>query len=130
MTRTELSTTLIGIFAATPIYGARLTAEDIGEQCMRIARAPRSFGYRIGDVTLSWDQGWGIICALRITLTHPDKQDSKRVEVTGDISWSSTGRSVEQAVAAIHLYTQVTQLAALVQSALAGVEITEEAPAP
>ncbi len=83
------------------------------------------------DFYLIWEQAWGIGCTLRVTF-KPDKltdrsgQSATYIRVSSDLSWSSSGRTVAQATAATTLYTQVIQLAALIEAATDGMELVVE----
>jgi hypothetical protein len=88
-----------------------------------------------GDgLSCEYKRGWGINATLYVRfnrvwekrVTNPDnnRQSIEFWEARVEVSWSSTGRDVADAVAAIKLYTEVTELAAELQSVLTERPIT------
>lgn len=82
------------------------------------------------------DRGWGISCGLNISLRHGglEREETRMVlhkTARVEVSWSSTGSEPAEAMAAIALYTQVAQLACLLESVLGRLDIADvEAIAP
>lgn len=70
------------------------------EQYLSFSRDEEGFRH----VNVSWEAGWGIECSL-----------SCGIDRETEMGWSSTGRSVAQATAAIALYRMVTDFAALLE---------------
>jgi hypothetical protein len=81
-------------------------------------------------LNIAWERSWGVGCDLSISIRHGglEREETrvvlhKRAEV--QVSWSSTGRGPAEAMAAIALYTQVAQLACLVQAVLDRLDIAD-----
>lgn len=130
-TITQLRSTLVSILAMHPIYGARHTDEYISRHLTY------DFGYRAIDLSLSWDRAWGVGASLHVCVER-EKTDKAgyggrvpcvRFRTSCDIGWSSTGRDVKSATAALALYRQVVDLAALIEAATDGLEEEVEKPA-
>ena len=130
-TITQLRSTLVSILAAHPIYGARHTSEDIARNL--------SYGFcgRAVNLSLSWERAWGVEASLGIRVER-EKGDKSgyggsvscvRFRTGCQIGWSSTGRGVKSATAALALYRQVVDLAALIEAATDGLEEKVEKPA-
>ncbi len=86
-------------------------------------------------LTIEWERSWGVGCSLSISIGHGRlEQEEMRVvhhrKVRVEIGWSSTGRGTAEAIAAIALYQQVAQLACLIESVLARMEIAEVTEKP
>lgn len=132
-TITQLRSILSSILAAHPIYGARYTDEYLSRNLTY------DFGFQAIDLSLSWDRAWGIGASLRVCIER-EKGDKAgyggrvpcvRFRTSCNIGWSSTGRDVKSATAALALYRQVVDLAALIEAATDGLEEEVEAkPAP
>lgn len=130
-TLSESLETLRQIIVAHPIYGARFTAADLlhytGESRFGLFRRPA----RVGDLLLRWDQSWGNGVSLNIVFETEEieKRGEKQTQlrVSAELSWPSTSRNVASALTAITLYTQVTQLAALIEAALDGQTLSPSA---
>ncbi len=79
-----------------------------------------------GDyLNVSFERGWAIGCSLSINMTHSDSETDKKAGMRRElraaqveVSWSSTGRSAASARAAIALYSEITDLAAEIESVL------------
>ena len=79
-----------------------------------------------GIYNFTWERGWAMSCTLyvhtslgnREYLTDDDGTlySYTEYQVKVELSWSSTTRSVAEAQAAITLYQEVTNLAALLQA--------------
>lgn len=130
-TITQLRSTIVSILAAQPIYGARHTDEEITRNLSY------EFCSRAIDLSLRWERAWGIGATLRI-LVEREKGDKAgyggrvpcvRFRAGCDIGWSATGRDVKGATAALALYRQVVDLAALIEAATDGLEEEVEKPA-
>jgi hypothetical protein len=73
---------------------------------------------------LKTDRAWGVGCNLDIyfepdyTTVKLDNGEAYRLKPIVKLGWSSTSRSVATALACIHCYTELTQLAALIESKL------------
>jgi hypothetical protein len=81
-------------------------------------------------LNIEWERGWGLGCSLSISIRHGrlEMEETRIVhhrEVRVEVGWSSTGRGPAEAVAAVALYQQVTQLACLIESVLGEMEIAE-----
>lgn len=132
-TITQLRTILSTILISHHIYGARHTWEDVSQ------RLSSGFGGRPVDLNLSWDRAWGVGATLRVCVER-EKGDKAgyggrvpcvRFRTGCDIGWSATGRDVKSATAALALYRQVVDLAALIEAATDGLEEEVEAkPVP
>jgi len=132
-TITRLRSTLVSIFAVHPIYGARHTDEYI---CRHLTH---DFGSRAIDLNLSWDRAWGVGAGLSVAITRENgtkggyggRVPCVRFRTSCEVTWSSTGRDVKSATAALALYRQVVDLAALIEAATDGLEEEVEAkPVP
>lgn len=130
-TISQLRSTLVSILAMHPIYGARHTNLDIERGFQFV------FGNRVIDLHLSWERAWGVGASLHICVER-EKSDKSgyggrvpcvRFRASCDIGWSSTGRDVKSATAALALYRQVVDLAALIEAATDGLEEEVEKPA-
>ena len=129
-TITQLRRTLCEILAMHPIYGARHTAEYVARNL------DYDFGTRVIDIGLSWERAWGVSASLRI-LIEREKGDKAgyggrvpcvRFRTSCDVGWSATRRDVKSAIAALALYRQVVDLAALIEAATDGLEEEVEKP--
>ena len=83
-----------------------------------------------GYINIEWERSWGVGASLSVGFRHGRlEQEETRIiyHKRGDLSvgWSSTGRTPTEAMAAIALYTQVAQLACLLESVLGHLEIAE-----
>lgn len=123
ITITQLRSTLISILATHSIYGARQNAADANDRILNP-------GFFLIDFNLSWERAWGVSASLRISIER-EKTDKAgyggrvpctRFRTSCDIGWSSTGRDISSATAALALYRQVIDLAALIQAATDGLE--------
>lgn len=132
-TISQLRSTLSNILAAHPIYGARHTAESIHRNLHG------DFGSRAIDLNLSWDHAWGVTAGLNVAVSrengakagYGERVPCVRFRTSCEVTWSSTGRDVKSATAALALYRQVVDLAALIEAATDGLEEEVEAkPAP
>lgn len=129
MTITQLRKTVLDILATHPIYGAQDSPGNI------IERVKQGWFDHPVDIYLAWDQAWVASASLRISIKV---EEVKTVDHNGspvlrkyfrtccDIGWSSTGRSVQGATAAVALYRKVIDLAALIQAATDGNKVDEE----
>ena len=80
-----------------------------------------------GMQSFCWEQSWGVGCDLRMgwkdgTKTYHGKKRKVSL-LTCEVSWSSTGRNLRDARAAVVLYGQVTDLACLIESHMEGLLI-------
>jgi hypothetical protein len=130
-TITQLRSTLVSILAAHPIYGADHTAEYLARNL------DYDFGTRAIGIGLRWERAWGVGASLGIRIER-EKGDKAgyggrvpcvRFRTGCDIGWSATGRDVKSATAALALYRQVVDLAALIEAATDGLEEKVEKPA-
>ena len=64
-------------------------------------------------LTLTWERGWGTECRMTVTI-QPHAFGGSNV----DITWCSTGHSVESATVAVDLYREVLRVAAMVSKAI------------
>jgi hypothetical protein len=73
-----------------------------------------------GGSHFEWEQSWGVSCTLRINWKEAKKRTGGKTVTFSvpscDIGWSSTGRDIVSARAAILLYSAVTDLATLIQT--------------
>ncbi len=86
---------------------------------------------RGGYLNLEFKRGWAVSCDLSIRCSSGERRpvhDRRGREIVGhvwiqkpivEVCWSSTGRNVAAATAALALYREVTELAALIESRLA-----------
>lgn len=120
----QLRYILSTILAGHSIYGARHTSEDIARNL--------SYGFcgRAVNLSLSWERAWGVSVSLGIRV---ERESGDKAGYGGrvpcvhfrtrcDINWSATGRDVKTAAAALALYHQVVDLAALIEAATDGLE--------
>jgi len=103
---------------------ARAVLDESGLRGLRPAHDSAVGGY----VDREWERGWGIGCRVSVRLeldfgarlVNPDEPREAvlfyRPKV--EVGWSSTGRDVATARAAVRLYADVTDLAAEVQAVL------------
>jgi hypothetical protein len=113
---------LISADAATQI-----AADTIREHTIRGMR-PFNIS-RGGSLNLEFKRAWAVTCDLAIRFSSGERRavHGRRGEVSHvwiqrpivEVCWSSTGRTVAAATAALALYREVTELAALVESRLA-----------
>ena len=99
---------------------AGITLEEAQATVARIIEETNVRGckpsYSVG-LDREYERGWGIGCRLNVAFDHVwDEVDIFKIRI--DVSWSSTTRDVASARAAIKLYTEVTDLAAELQSVL------------
>ena len=77
-----------------------------------------------GGVVVEVNRGWGIHGSLYVNMTlgERDKTEDgvnfRYLHPEAELSWSSTGRSVAQALASIEVYTELTKLGALIEAVL------------
>ena len=130
-TITQLRWTLSEILAAHPIYGARHTPGDIARNLSH------GLDHRVVDLFLRWERAWGIGATL---CARVDREGGHKAGYGGqvpcvrfrtscEVTWSSAGRDVKSATAALALYRQVVDLAALIEAATDGLE-EEAEPEP
>ena len=88
-------------------------------------------------LNIEWTRSFGVGCSLSIGLRHArlEHEETRLVHHARpmvEVGWSSTGRGPAEAMGAIALYQQVAQLACLVETVLARLEIAEitDRPAP
>jgi len=107
----------------------QIAADTVREHAIR---GMRPFDVsRGGCLNLEFKRGWAVSCDLSIRLSSGDRRpvhERRGREVVAhmwvqrpivEVCWSSTGRSVAAATAALALYREVTELAALIESRLA-----------
>lgn len=70
-----------------------------------------------GLISVEVEQGWGVNCRISFTLDYRVSKDYTQYKDV-EIGWSSTGRDLANATAAIALYTQLTAVAAQLDSIL------------
>lgn len=133
-TITQLRSTLNSILAVHHIYGAQQNAAEVFRRVQ-----DGGFCSYVVDLSLSWDQAWGVGANLRVTIQREEgtkggyggRVPCVRFRTSCNIGWSSTGRDVKSATAALALYRQVVDLAALIEAATDGLEEEVEAkPVP
>ncbi len=137
MTSSQAITRLLGVLAARPIYGCQSNDEQIHRDFTqsRYALTHDDAPAYAGNTHLTWEQGWGVSASLRVAINR-EKRVHKRdgthyyLSVSCEISWSSTGHDVSRALAAITLYRQVTELAALLEATVSGEREEPEATTP
>ncbi len=81
-------------------------------------------------LNIEWDRSWGVGCSLSVSMRHNgiEREETRIVyhsKAVVEVGWSSTCRSGAEAMAAIALYQQVAQLACLLESVLACLDIAE-----
>lgn len=106
------------------IPGLRTSADNAIADIWEQVEAGRDY------LNIEWARSFGVGCSLSIGLRHGRlEHDGNRivhqVRAAVEVGWSSTGRGPAEAMAAIALYTQVAQLACLVEAALGRMEIAE-----
>lgn len=84
--------------------------------------------YTTSGVTLDVERAWGVAGALYITLerdhdnaiVNPDDENQRayRYRVETKLSWSSTGRTIAEALASTKLYTELIEVAAEVEAVM------------
>jgi hypothetical protein len=124
----QAAATILGEYLHT-IPGLRSSAENTVADIWEQVTAGRD------HLAIEWDRAWGANCSLSISLHHASlEQEETRivhhVRASVELSWSSTGRSPAEAVAAIALYRQVAELACLLESVLARMDVAEVAERP
>jgi hypothetical protein len=81
-------------------------------------------------LNIAFERSWGVGCDISVSIRHSglEREETRMVlhkRASVEVSWSSTGRGPAEAMAAIALYTQVAQLACLVQAVLDRLDIAE-----
>jgi hypothetical protein len=113
-----------------------ITAEAANAELARLADLYAPRGSRInhktwgGGVSISCERSWGVGCDLHAELGHGailECSDGilQRCEVKVTLSWSSTQRTIATAVASIQLYSEMTAVAALIESRMGEFKIYE-----
>ncbi len=87
-----------------------------------------AFAYRIASV--SWEAGWATEASVDVmyNIERVKTEEGEELAVatfTCEIRWSSTGRSLAAASAAISMYQRAIEFAALVESITAGEHINK-----
>lgn len=83
-----------------------------------VRNVPESIDWWYDDFYFQFERGWAVGCNLTVAFKPEftaDEYDGKYVapvKMRTEITWSSTRRSVAESIAAIKLYTEVTQFAA------------------
>lgn len=86
--------------------------------------ADQDFGFDGGHVSVSYERGWAMGCDLNISMAYgePEKEKNGTIHeiriARVQVSWSSTGRTPAAALAAVTLYSEVTALAAEIETVL------------
>jgi len=87
--------------------------------------------WNTSSLTFEFARGWSLTCTLSVSFTCGERtkvrgRDRRAPQETAfvqrprvEVCWSSTGRSVAAATAALALYRDVTELAALIDARLA-----------
>ena len=88
-------------------------------------------GYGWTNLTMEWERTWAVGCTLYVNFERNLEERSERVSkgvskkyvcevysVKVDVSWSGTSRSPAAARASVALYSQVADLATLIQAQL------------
>jgi hypothetical protein len=106
------------------IPGLRTSADNAIADLWEQVQAGRDY------LNIEWSRSFGVGCSLSIALRHARvEQEETRIvhhlRATVEVGWSSTGRGPAEAMAAVALYQQVAQLACLVETVLARLEIAE-----
>ena len=102
---------------AVNIAGQRLPAGQLYERAL----SP------IPGFSVLFRRGWGIEADISIRFTRDTSDRHKHPKLVPEVlvTWSSTHRSVPQAMAAIALYEEVVKAAALIQCTLEGEDIVD-----
>lgn len=91
----------------------------------------RDRNWNAAMLTFEFARGWSLTCSLSVTFTSGERTTMRGRERRAphqtayvqrprvEVCWSSTGRGVAAATAALALYRDVTELAALVEARLA-----------
>jgi hypothetical protein len=91
----------------------------------------RDRNWNASSLTFEFARGWSLSCTLSVSFTSGERTTVRGRERRGphqtvfvqrprvEVCWSSTGRSVAAATAALALYRDVTELAALIEARLA-----------
>jgi len=100
--------------AERPISGARHQPEDVSLESINenASSALRWIDRDRTLIDLRYERGWGGGCALRVRIVPEEVKGDKIWKMECEISWSSTGRSVTNALCAANLYREVIDLAA------------------
>jgi hypothetical protein len=103
--------------AAKLVLEAKIPGLKYGEE-RRLEDVVAGAGGGFDGVSIHWERAWGVEATLNFNLREEKGSDAK---VFGtEVSWSSTHRGVAQARAAVVLYGQVVDLAALLEAVLGG----------
>jgi len=93
----------------------------IDERAKHIDGYQNNNGFTFSDCShTSFSIAWAVECNLRVNgvselVTH-DGKDYMLVTVSCSVNWSSTGRSIPCALAAVNLYSDVINLGAKIES--------------
>lgn len=76
--------------------------------------------YNISGVYIQWNAGWGCECTVYVHFTDEAistaEGDVTLRKLACEVSWSSTSRTVPQAVSAVHVYSRAIDFAATLES--------------
>ncbi len=124
----DIQRTLLAILAAHPIYGARCDALSIADAMQDNMRELVINPKHKVSLCIGWGQAWVADCNLTIVLWREVLNPGRTSSAPGircecEVSWSATSRTVSRAFSAITLYRQVTELAALIETAVDGTKL-------
>ncbi len=125
---TEVIALIRSTLVGNPI--ASIRGDDIEQQLTRLAQLSNHGGR--ADAYLRYERAWSVDTTIYVNLSkesYEKRQETHwRFRLSTELSWGSTTRGVAESVAAIHLYTQATQLAALLEASINGLPAFEEEP--
>jgi len=108
------------ILGLLPSYHRGLLDDEVREHHYSKLRQDAELSYFGGVQYFNWEQSWGVSCSLQVDWkTVTKRKDGKDVKITVPeckVSWSSTGRDIASARAAILLYSAVTDLAIIIET--------------
>lgn len=131
LTPTEFTTELAKIVSHSTIYGAQFTAAYVSQRLNeQVVMLTKDFGLSL-SLYLKWEQAWAVGANLNVSVrvaretrkTRNGPEEYLVAQVSCEINCGTTSRNVATALAFSTLFRQVTELAALIETALNGTVI-------
>jgi len=128
MTNTTDQVTLLAIQAATRIthltdrLGGEIDSHELTEDLTRVMSRPNSYGKTM-YVRFDLPGVWGAEVTVTVKMTVVETAEMRgmvasRLQTTASIGWSSTDRSIADAVATVALYQRAIEFASVAQAVL------------
>lgn len=125
ITRREHSTLKHSLTAEQCIERIHSLMDTMPKMCVKYANKDISFNQ---VASVSWEAGWAteagltVVCDIKRVKTE-ENEELAVATFTCEIGWSSTGRSLAGATAAVAMYQRAIEFAALVENITAGQHI-------